>query len=371
MKKLITMLMILINILPFITIPAKAAPQRTVLDCDESSELCVLLLQELSYNLDEMLGQFGFEITGAVLNEYTYEELLNDKSFFEKELIKAYMMGENNEQAGINIRKYSLKKTVYKDKSGVPNKLLLDYTVTYGCTLSELMFVKEHARSKAALLTVGLTSEYEKAKAVHDYIVENFSYDGTLPIEKAVTTAYRMIETKKGICTAFSSLFYELLTACGIEAKIIYVDAYANGQSHAWNMIKIENNWYHADVTWDAYEKNDKYFLISNAKILKDHQFDALLYNKAQSDYTVQTVLPVPAAPAAEAKTGEIILKDSAKNGIDEAIDAVRQTVWQNISGKLSAAFTNIIFIIVLVSVLLMTAAFIIIFKVIFNGKKR
>jgi len=47
-------------------------------------------------------------------------------------------------------------------------------------------------------------------------------------------------------------------------------------ESHAWNQIQVEGNWYFMDSTWDLYrEPYFKYFLIDKEHLLRDHTVDA------------------------------------------------------------------------------------------------
>ena len=51
--------------------------------------------------------------------------------------------------------------------------------------------------------------------------------------------------------------------------------------NHVWNLVYLDNNWLHLDLTWDDIENNryrDNYFLITKEKLLsldtKEHNFD-------------------------------------------------------------------------------------------------
>lgn len=47
---------------------------------------------------------------------------------------------------------------------------------------------------------------------------------------------------------------------------------------HTWNMVKVDGNWYHVDITWDdptgANTLRYTYFLVSDAQIKKNHFID-------------------------------------------------------------------------------------------------
>lgn len=115
-------------------------------------------------------------------------------------------------------------------------------------------------------------SEMEKALAIHDYLVLNCEYDeqrrqnGTLPAYSH--SAYGALVSKFAVCDGYSHAFsYILEDKLGIPCELVTSDS----MNHAWNMVSIDGNWYHVDVTWDdpiwdciGRVKHD-YFLLSDS----------------------------------------------------------------------------------------------------------
>jgi transglutaminase/protease-like cytokinesis protein 3 len=96
-------------------------------------------------------------------------------------------------------------------------------------------------------------SDYEKQLIVHDYIVKNCVYDSvnynnnTIP--DTSRTPYGALVLGVAVCQGYSSAFKLLMDMLGIECDII--TGFANGDSHAWNRVKIDGDYYLVDVTWD------------------------------------------------------------------------------------------------------------------------
>ncbi|MEQ8197793.1 MAG: transglutaminase domain-containing protein [Clostridiaceae bacterium] len=88
---------------------------------------------------------------------------------------------------------------------------------------------------------------------MHDYIINNTEYDyknyknKTIPNDDNI--AYGVLVNKTAICGGYSEAMYRLLTAAGIESKVVFGDS--EGEGHAWNMVKLNENYYHVDVTFD------------------------------------------------------------------------------------------------------------------------
>ncbi|EPR10548.1 Ig-like domain-containing protein [Ruminiclostridium papyrosolvens] len=115
----------------------------------------------------------------------------------------------------------------------------------------------------ASVVTPDMTP-LEKEKALHDYICNNISY--TLGV---YTGAYGVLIDKKGACDAIADTMNILLNRVGIEC-IKVAHGWAGG-AHAWNIVKIEDKYYHLDCTWDTiYTKQNaalsyKYFNVNDA----------------------------------------------------------------------------------------------------------
>jgi len=109
--------------------------------------------------------------------------------------------------------------------------------------------------------------------AVHDYLVLNTAYD--MPAFKSGQStpshqASGALLTGKAVCSGYASAFLLLMETAGIPCKYVYND------DHAWNLVQVDNEWYHVDVTWDdpvpdAPGVTDySYFMMTDAEI-KSH----------------------------------------------------------------------------------------------------
>lgn len=104
----------------------------------------------------------------------------------------------------------------------------------------------------AGKLTEGM-SELKKALTIHDYIISRMDYaykaDGKTP-EDAIW-AHNMIgcaQMGKGVCETYAKTYQYLCRLNGLECQIV---TGFNGENHAWNVVKIDGNWYGVDCTFD------------------------------------------------------------------------------------------------------------------------
>ena len=129
----------------------------------------------------------------------------------------------------------------------------------------------------ASCVTDGM-SDYEIAKALHDYLALNNEYDmryysGGMP--RISYTAYGALVNRTSVCAGYALAYERLMDQVGIPCE--YVTGMTTRGSHAWNIIQINGEWYHVDVTWDdptpnreGYVRYD-YFLKSDSAISRDH----------------------------------------------------------------------------------------------------
>ena len=127
-------------------------------------------------------------------------------------------------------------------------------------------------------------SNYDKIKVFHDHIVNNTEYDKD-STEKTFT-AYNLLTTGKAICGGYSDIMAIYLNALGIQNYKI------TSENHVWNLVKLDDTWYHLDMTWDDPVASDgnqyllhNFFLISTDKLLEldkvEHNFDKNVYKEA------------------------------------------------------------------------------------------
>ena len=121
-----------------------------------------------------------------------------------------------------------------------------------------------------------LDSDYEKELYIHDYIIENTEYDIST-LEKMGDTVHSVLVSGKSICEGYARTVQILLDKLGIENYLVTGDTESDGEilPHMWNIVNIDGDNYHLDVTWD--DLNDEfdtvyfYFNVTDEYISRDH----------------------------------------------------------------------------------------------------
>lgn len=126
-------------------------------------------------------------------------------------------------------------------------------------------------------------TNYEQIKMVHDYLVDSIEYDSTLSREN-IYDIYGALVLRECVCEGYAKAFQYLMNEIGIDNVIVIgTGTNSNGQTenHAWNYVKLNDNWYAIDVTWDdpiligtgklSEKSKYKYFLKGSNTMSQNH----------------------------------------------------------------------------------------------------
>ncbi len=126
----------------------------------------------------------------------------------------------------------------------------------------------------SSVITDGMTDS-DKVFAIYDYLVHNSVYDNDA-LKAAEASNFIMDENMKdygdsfstvgilvngkGVCASYAYSFRILCDLCDVES--IVVTGYLNGNlPHAWNMVKLDGEWYEIDCTNNEVNSGIPYYL--------------------------------------------------------------------------------------------------------------
>ncbi|MDE7221569.1 MAG: DUF4358 domain-containing protein [Oscillospiraceae bacterium] len=129
-------------------------------------------------------------------------------------------------------------------------------------------------------------SNLEKETAAYSWLVNNVDYDWTHQDVLAETDRrsygpYGGLVDRRAVCLGYAASFQLLMNMCGVECITIVGAAFNSTGDHAWNMVKLNGEWYCVDVTWDANGREQlgdayewRYFNVTSDEMGKNHQWD-------------------------------------------------------------------------------------------------
>lgn len=109
-----------------------------------------------------------------------------------------------------------------------------------------------------------------KIKKVHDAIADGTTYT------KGHYTSHELILDGKGVCASYTTACQLLLHMLKIDCRYVHgTVTTSKTETHAWNLVDVNGEWYHMDTTWDDPEDNCvyTYFLITDEEMRMDHDW--------------------------------------------------------------------------------------------------
>lgn len=141
--------------------------------------------------------------------------------------------------------------------------------------------------------TTDAMSEYEKELAIHDWLTHWSSFDMSAfsrnPGSDEGTdsdTPYGVLIGRSGNCWGYASTFQLLLNMLDIECITVYGTPRSGGVEHAWNMVRLDGEWYCVDAAWDdpiGGSPNHQYFNATSEAFRHSgiHHWDESAYPEA------------------------------------------------------------------------------------------
>ena len=159
--------------------------------------------------------------------------------------------------------------------SGSTYVYLFNYAPLYYTTADEEVQMTSAVNSVLSSLSLSGKTEYQKIKAIYDYLCANVTYDNANAANDAYTkkfTGYAALVQKTAVCQGYSVAFYRLALEAGVDARVID----SASMVHAWNIARVGDSYYHLDATWDAGNSTYKYFLRGNTWWLNYHKMGSI-----------------------------------------------------------------------------------------------
>lgn len=229
----------------------------------------VVTWDQLTKELAKQMQNFETEI------KFMYTGPMGD---FKKEMMAAF---EKAKQQAVYASGHIESMTVSADSLGN-----VTYKVKYLTNQRQEEAVQKKINQILKNIIKPSMTEFQKVKAINDYIVSNTMY-GT-KTKTSPHSAYALFFEGQAVCQGYALAAQTLLEQSGIETK--YVVGFVNGnEAHAWNLVKVDGKWYHLDTTWNDPLPNRvgaasyDYFLVSDTQISKDHTWIKANYPTATS----------------------------------------------------------------------------------------
>ena len=145
----------------------------------------------------------------------------------------------------------------------------------------EINYLNTNTNYIISIITNNKMNDEEKIRKVHDYLTNNINYSYGYKADNA----YTALTQGYAICGGYADAFSIFMDKLGIDNyKVV-------SNNHVWNVVYINNEWKHIDLTWDDPKNNYSinninydYYLISTNKLrsndLTEHNFNLNIYSE-------------------------------------------------------------------------------------------
>lgn len=158
-------------------------------------------------------------------------------------------------------------------------KVPTDLGFLYHCDTKELLewnnnfgyFDEEQAAEiksyMDAYIIKGEKNDYEKARKIHQWIVDNVTYSYVYNY----LDPYDVFTKKSAVCGGYSNLYKAMLNLADIPA--VLVSGMTTTGAHVWNAVYTDGRWFYSDATWGT-----TYFDPGADNFIKDHYAQRVEY---------------------------------------------------------------------------------------------
>lgn len=308
---------------------------------DNTVKVNRLQMSDATYNYNklsdfqkQMYSSIAHSVKGLKSNAYlqnTDSKTLDEVSEDAKVVMSAFF-ADHPEVFYLKLTyKVSLIKSVFSNSA----KIELSYSIN---NFGELEDTLKKIETEIDLYVENLSSKtsFEKELILHDKLATSVKYymdkENIDEVPDEYHSIYGTFIEKKAVCDGFSKAMQLLLDKVGIEN--IFITGKIGDVAHAWNMVKLDSNWYHLDLTSNKYIKETDgstkyvvhtYFNVTDDFILKSHTIDnksanPVANNKAYN-YYIKTNCHISSTQDFDNRIKEIIKLQSASSSLEFSAD--------------------------------------------------
>lgn len=241
---------------------------------------------EVNQHIEKLKPQIQENLQGRITNfdlVYTGKDVKNDV----KQAILEVLL--QDEYLGYDFRGYQY------EWNGYDGNYKINVVATYIQTWDQEQYVQQEVKKIVQDYITSDMSVHRRIKVLHDFVVTHITYD--VSGNQQVNAPYFALTEGKTLCNGYAMLMYRLLQETDIPVRLISGEAGTGSQleAHAWNLVQVNNDWYHLDPTWNdpvpdkGQDVSYAYYMLTDDQIQRDHFWQEGGLNNRENTYPVAT----------------------------------------------------------------------------------
>ena len=196
----------------------------------------------------------------------------------------------------------------------------------------------------SGIVTDGM-SDFEKEKAVYEWLTTELT--GSTGILTVIPThngdndtPHDVLKYRSAVCVGYATTFRMFMQMLGIECKVVH----SSDLTHSWDLVKLDDGWYHTDCYMDNETANYQNFNMDDARCGQNHDWTKEYYPAATGkkyNYifsicdTLESIYAVPAWVTDAILNRKPVISCTFKNKIDESNENAAQYMVEQLMQQL------------------------------------
>ncbi|KIR01937.1 Transglutaminase-like predicted protease domain fused ChW-repeat and cell-adhesion domain protein [Lachnospiraceae bacterium TWA4] len=126
-------------------------------------------------------------------------------------------------------------------------------------------------------------SDYEKEKAVYDWMIKNLktNKEGLLSVIPTTTqdsdNPYGTLKYHNAVCVGYAVTFRMFMQMLDIDCHVVH----NTDKIHSWDLVELDGEWYHVDVYTDITNENNSTFNLNDTMMMTNQTWDTTYFPSA------------------------------------------------------------------------------------------
>lgn len=135
-------------------------------------------------------------------------------------------------------------------------------------------------------------TDYEKVKYVYEMIITKTDYNLEAVDNQNICS---VLLTNQSVCQGYAKTMQYLLQKIGIES-ILVIGSVKDGEGHAWNIVKIDDAYYHVDPTWGdaSYEMSEDSYVEVADTLPINYDYLCITSEQIRNTHVISDLLELP-----------------------------------------------------------------------------